>query len=58
MAALFARGVAITRYTPQGSIQPFGQDTGTADDNTVVVVGDVESNYADSTGTAVSNKSL
>lgn len=35
-AVLYSRGVAFSRYTPQGSMQPFGQETGTADDNAVV----------------------
>jgi hypothetical protein len=41
MASIVARGIAISRYTPQGSMRPFGQDTGTAGDNTVVEHGDV-----------------
>jgi hypothetical protein len=36
MASIFARGVAVSRYTPQGTMQPFGQDTGTATDSTVL----------------------
>jgi hypothetical protein len=36
MATIVSKGVVVSRYTPQGSIKPFGQDTGTADDNTVI----------------------
>jgi hypothetical protein len=36
MASIFARGVVVSRHTSQGSMQPFGQDTGTAADNTVL----------------------
>jgi hypothetical protein len=56
MASIFARGIAISRYTPQGSMQPFGQDTGTAGDNTVVSPVDVASNALTATTTAVDSK--
>lgn len=52
LASLFARGVAISRHTPQGSMQPFGQETGTADDNTIVAADDVVSNLVLATETA------
>ena len=53
IAAIFARGVVVTRHTPQGSTQPFGQSTGTADDNAFVEPIDVASNLSASPGTAV-----
>jgi hypothetical protein len=37
MATMVSRGVAISRYTSAGTMRPFGQDTGTADDNTVLI---------------------
>ena len=36
MATLISRGVAVSRFTPSGTIRPFGQDTGTADDSTAL----------------------
>ena len=51
LASIFARGVAISRHTPQGSMQPFGQDTGTATDNTILSSHDVVSNFRSSSGT-------
>ena len=32
VASMISRGVAVSRYTAQGTIRPFGQDIGTADD--------------------------
>jgi hypothetical protein len=46
MAVIVSHGVAISRHTPEGSYRPFGLDTGTADDNTLLEQGDVVS-YAD-----------
>ena len=43
-ASLIAHGIAVSRHTPQGSMKPCGQDTGTADDNTVIESGNVVSN--------------
>jgi hypothetical protein len=34
-ACLAARGIVLQRQTPQGSMRPFGQDMGTAADDTV-----------------------
>jgi hypothetical protein len=36
MATMVSRGVAVSRYTPAGTMRPFGQHTGTADDSTVL----------------------
>lgn len=36
IASIFARGVVVSRHSSQGSMQPFGQDTGTAVDNTIM----------------------
>ena len=36
LATIISQGVVVSKYTPQGSMRPFGQDTGTADDNTIV----------------------
>jgi hypothetical protein len=36
MAAIASKGVVVPRHTPQGSIRPFGQDIGTADDSTLI----------------------
>ncbi len=36
VATIISRGVIVSKYTAQGSMRPFGQDTGTADDNTIV----------------------
>jgi len=35
MASIISRGVFVSRYTSQGTIRPFGEDTGSADDSTV-----------------------
>ena len=51
LASIVARGVAISRYTPQGSMQPFGQETGTASDNTILATADVVSSFQSSSGT-------
>ncbi len=56
LASIIARGIAISRYTPQGSMQPFGQDIGTAGDTTVVDHGDVTSNLQFATSTAADSK--
>jgi hypothetical protein len=51
MAAIVSRGVAVTRHTPQGSMQPFGQDMGTASDNTILATDHVVSNFTSPAGT-------
>ena len=35
MASMISRGVLVSRYTSQGTMRPFGEDTGSADDSTV-----------------------
>jgi len=35
-AVIISKGGYVSRYTPQGSIKPFGQSTGTADDFTAL----------------------
>jgi hypothetical protein len=55
LASIFARGVAVMRHTPQGSMQPFGQDTGTATDNTILTHDAVVSNFQSSSGTSSSS---
>lgn len=35
-AVMISKGVLVSKFTPQGTIRPFGQDTGTADDSTVL----------------------
>lgn len=35
IAGMISRGVGVSRYTPQGTMKPFGQDVGTADDSSV-----------------------
>ena len=37
-ASLASRGVVVSRYTWQGTIKPFGQDMGTADDETALML--------------------
>ncbi len=55
LASIYARGVAVSRYTPQGSMQPFGQDTGTASDATVLATDHVVSNLESTAGTGNKN---
>jgi hypothetical protein len=38
IASMMARGIAVSRYTLHGTIRPFGQDTGTADDTMIRTV--------------------
>ena len=37
-ASLISNGFVVSRYTPAGTVRPFGQDIGTADDATAVTV--------------------
>lgn len=55
MASIFSRGVVVSRHTPQGSMQPFGQETGTATDSTILETHDVVSNFQSASDTG--NKS-
>lgn len=36
IASMVSRGVAVSRHTASGTMRPFGQDTGTADDATAL----------------------
>jgi hypothetical protein len=56
IASIITRGMAVSRHTPQGSLKPFGQDTGTADDNTAVEVRHETSNLRHTSGTAIESK--
>lgn len=35
-AIIISKGGFASRFTPQGAIRPFGEDMGTADDDTVI----------------------
>ena len=35
VASMLAQGIIVSKFTPEGTIRPFGQDNGTADDCTI-----------------------
>jgi hypothetical protein len=40
IATMVSRGVAVSKHTPAGTMRPFGQDTGTADDSSILTNSD------------------